>query len=63
MTKGCEFLIEEESMDGTEYTCEHPVYSNDTCDRCRLGPIRREVAHGNIAKGSTKIPEGVEAID
>jgi hypothetical protein len=46
MAKGCEYLVEEESMDGTEYTCEHPVYSKDTCDRCRLGPKRKEDKNG-----------------
>mgnify|MGYP006935494806 CR=1 FL=1 len=35
--KGCQFLVEDCTMDGTDYDCEHPTYGiNYGCDRCPM---------------------------
>jgi hypothetical protein len=35
--KGCPFLVEDCTMDGTDYDCEHPTYgAKYGCDRCPM---------------------------
>ena len=35
--KGCPFLVEDCTMDGTDYDCEHPTYGTKYgCDRCPM---------------------------
>ena len=35
--KGCQFLVEDCTMDGTDYDCEHPTYgAKYGCDRCPM---------------------------
>ena len=44
MAKGCEFLEEDESMDGTDYECINPKYAGKmTCDNCPLGGMAIKV--------------------
>ena len=34
---GCQFLVEDCTMDGTDYDCEHPTYGTKYgCDRCPM---------------------------
>ena len=34
---GCPFLVEDCTMDGTDYECEHPTYGTKYgCDRCPM---------------------------
>jgi hypothetical protein len=37
MAKGCEYLREDCTMDGTDYDCEHPTYGEKYgCDYCPI---------------------------
>ena len=37
MAKDCQFLVENCTMDGTDYDCEHPTYGTKYgCDRCPM---------------------------
>lgn len=67
MAKGCKYLEEQITMDGTEYECVHPKYAGKiNCDHCELGALQivnRDDNHSEARSAAlTAQPEAVTAM-
>ena len=56
---GCPFLVDDCTMDGTDYDCEHPTYVRYGCDRCPMfgrngGKRQYRLVNPRVRRGLTQ---------
>jgi hypothetical protein len=67
MAKGCEFLKEDVTMDGTDYDCDNPLApsTDGSCDHCALGALKGKAVVIEVLGGVadvTTCPEDITVI-